>query len=218
MKNITKKYKYILFDWDGCLAKTLDVWLSAYATVFKSEGIQVTEEDIIRKAFSQREKGMEIIGSKDPVSSWAKVVDIVNQNVRNVNLYLNAERVLKEIKIASKKIGLLTSSDKQTVMPAILNNNLHKYFDVIITKDDVVNKKPDPEQINKALGILNGNKDEAIIIGDSYHDVQAGKNAGISNVMYYPEENKKFYTDEDIKKENSDFIINDLLDLVKIVN
>jgi len=48
--------------------------------------------------------------------------------------------------------------------------------------------------------------------------VQAGKNAGISNVMYYPEENKKFYTDEDIKKENSDFIINDLLDLVKIVN
>lgn len=215
---MTNNYKYILFDWDGCLAKTLDVWLSAYVTVFKSEGIQVTEEEIIRKAFSQREKGMEIIGSVDPIASWAKVVEIVNQNVKNVNLYPNAEKVLSEIKASSRKIGLLTSSDKQTVMPAILNNNLDKYFDVIITKDDVVNKKPDPEQINKALGILNGNKDEAIIIGDSYHDVQAGKNAGISNVMYYPEENKKFYTDEDIKKENSDFIIHDLLDLVKIVN
>jgi len=43
----------------------------------------------------------------------------------------------------------------------------------------VVNPKPDPEPILLALSRLNASKDEAIMIGDNYHDIEGGQNAGV---------------------------------------
>jgi len=52
-------------------------------------------------------------------------------------------------------------------------------FDVRIGTDDVKNVKPDPEPVLLALERLGVNKEEAIMIGDNSHDIEAGHNAGI---------------------------------------
>lgn len=41
-----KKYEYILLDWDGNLAKTLDVWLVAWRTVLNENGYFPSDEEI----------------------------------------------------------------------------------------------------------------------------------------------------------------------------
>lgn len=45
---MTKSYNFVLFDWDGCIAKTLDVWPTAQVESFKQYGIDVTFDEAIR--------------------------------------------------------------------------------------------------------------------------------------------------------------------------
>ena len=62
-------------------------------------------------------------------------------------------------------------------------------FDVIITGDDVIKPKPDPEGLLKALSILEVKNSEAIYIGDSDADVVAGVQANVFTigVQWLPE-------------------------------
>lgn len=41
-----KTYKYILLDWDGNLARTLDIWLEACRSVVNKRGVFPTDEQI----------------------------------------------------------------------------------------------------------------------------------------------------------------------------
>ncbi len=61
--------------------------------------------------------------------------------------------------------------------------NMEKLFEVIITSDDVSEKKPSPEGLFKALSQLNSSADNTIFIGDSINDLLAGSRAGIESVL-----------------------------------
>jgi|GEM_PF-6694527 len=41
-----KTYDYILFDWDGTIAKTLDIWMEALKEVLEKDGHCLTDEQI----------------------------------------------------------------------------------------------------------------------------------------------------------------------------
>ena len=45
--NRMKEYKYILLDWDGNLAKTLDVWLVAIRTFLLNNDIRLPDIEIL---------------------------------------------------------------------------------------------------------------------------------------------------------------------------
>lgn len=62
-------------------------------------------------------------------------------------------------------------------------------FDVIITGDDVIKPKPDPEGLLKALSLLKVESSEAIYIGDSDADIIAGLQANVYTigVQWLPE-------------------------------
>lgn len=49
------------------------------------------------------------------------------------------------------------------------------FFDTVVTLDDVKQPKPDPEPVRLALSRLGCDPSEAIMVGDNYHDVMAGK-------------------------------------------
>lgn len=46
-----KTYTYILLDWDGCLAKTLDLWLEVYQQTFAEYNIFPEDKAIIQQVF-----------------------------------------------------------------------------------------------------------------------------------------------------------------------
>ncbi|MDV2687404.1 HAD-IA family hydrolase, partial [Alkalihalophilus lindianensis] len=55
---------------------------------------------------------------------------------------------------------------------------LADFFDVIVAYDHVKKVKPDPEPILQALEQLGSTPSEAIMVGDNFHDILGGKNAG----------------------------------------
>ncbi len=210
---------YILLDWDGCLAKTLDIWLKVYKEVVNKRGIDVHDDlEFVGKSFGKWEKGFEEVGVKDSVEAYKEALQKVEEEIVKVKLYPNAKNLLRSLKSKGKKLALLTSSFRHLVYPAIKKHGLQNYFDHIITKDETIRPKPDPWIINSVLEQLGGDKEHSIIIGDSDHDMLLGKNAEVTTVLYYPEHNKRFYRKELVMQHDPDFVISDLLELVEIVN
>lgn len=213
---MNKRYKNILFDWDGCLAKTLDIWFYTAKEQLMQEKVDFEDWQII-KGFGDWEFAKKL-GVSDNDAFNKKLVSVVNEKLKSVQLYANAKEVLKSMKRNGRKLALVTTGVKSSVIPALEKYKLSKLFDVILTAESVVNHKPDPEVVYKAIELLNARKEETLIIGDGPKDVLAGKAAGITTVSFYPEDNVRYYTDEDIKSFEADFVITDLIELVNLVN
>ena len=81
------------------------------------------------------------------------------------------------------KIALASSSSKQWVHTYLERLNIIDYFEVINTKDDVRNIKPDPELYYKTLGDLGLSPNEAVVFEDSLNGLSAAKKAGIRCVI-----------------------------------
>lgn len=112
-----------------------------------------------------------------------------------------------------KRLALATFKIRPATLKILSQLDVLKYFDVVVTADDVQQPKPDPECINHILKTLHSSPDDAILIGDTPTDVRTGKNAGISTcaVLY------GIGTRKELNACEPDFIVENILDLKHIV-
>lgn len=211
-----RNYKYILWDWDGCIAKTLHIWLQTYKDIFSEYGIYPHDKEVINKVMGNWE-GPKELGIKDIEEYTQKLLTRVNSRLPNVKLYKNVEEFLKSFKRNGKKQALLTTSKKSSLFPALEKKGLRQYFEVVLTSEDVSEHKPNPEIINKAIKRLKAKKEETIIIGDNEKDIEAAKKAGIDSILYHPKENKKFYDMKFLKTFKPTYMIKNFKELNTII-
>ena len=79
-------------------------------------------------------------------------------------------------------LGLVTSKLRRGTRRGLRLLGLEEEFGVRICADDVVNGKPHPEPVLMALQALGASPEDALFVGDSPHDIEAGKRAGVTTV------------------------------------
>ncbi len=84
--------------------------------------------------------------------------------------------VLEELS-KTHTLTILSSASEESIKKS-LGSRL-KYFKLIVGHEQVKKLKPHPEGINFILKKINIDRSKTLIIGDSYVDVLAGRNAGI---------------------------------------
>jgi HAD superfamily hydrolase (TIGR01549 family) len=197
--------KYILLDWDGNLAKTLHIWLEAFRVPLGSRGIDISDEEIISLGVEDYDVAM------DEADTYAK------QKMPEVELYPDAIEVLEALHQNDKRLALITSTYHSNVDNLLDKYNMTSLFDLVIASDDVINIKPDPEPINKALEFFDCSKGDAVMIGDSDKDILAARNAGIDSILFYPPEHKIFYKLGDLEKLEPTHVVDDFRKILGIV-
>lgn len=212
---------YIFLDWDGCLAKTLDLWLGQYKSICKERKIDISkmsDTEVVEKSFGKWAVGLKNLGVKDYDSAYKEAVDNIMKVYSTVSLYQGAEELLSRLREKGKKIVLISSSYRSWLKRPLKHQKLEKYFDFIVARDDVKNGKPDPEQIYLAANKLGADLSKTAIIGDSDGDVKAGKAAKITTICFYPKANEKFYRRDFLLSQKPDYVIDHLLELLNIVD
>lgn len=91
----------------------------------------------------------------------------------------DAYDTLESLKAKRLKIGLVTNDGVKAASYALSKFNLSRFFDVVITRDDVERLKPKPDGILRALSLLGVPRSDALFIGDSSIDIVAAKEAGV---------------------------------------
>lgn len=94
--------------------------------------------------------------------------------------------LLSFLKNNDYKMALATSSKKEVAYYYLSLSNLRSYFDLIISGDDFKESKPNPEIFIKTARLLGLNKNELLVLEDSYAGVLASINAKIK-CIYIPD-------------------------------
>jgi pyrophosphatase PpaX len=208
--------KYILLDWDGNLAKTLDVWIVACRAPLEKRGLYFSDEEIATCFGIPFERFTEW-GILDVDTAISEMDELAASLLPEVELYPDALFVLEELRRTGKKTALITTSLRNNVVNLLNKYGINDYFNAIIAYEDTLKHKPNPEPLVKALQLLGANKQEAIMIGDSDKDICAAANAGVDSILFYPSEHKKFYKLDDLQALNPTHIVDDFRQVLQIV-
>ncbi|MFD2567427.1 phosphonatase-like hydrolase [Pseudotenacibaculum haliotis] len=123
------------------------------------------------------------------------------------------EEVLQKLKEANIRVVLNTGYAREIAMNLLNKLNWIKgtHYDMLITASDVEKGRPDPEMIQKAMKEFNISKAaEVLKAGDSWIDIEEGKNAGCGVTIGVL---SGAQSREQLEKENPTYILNSLKEL-----
>lgn len=212
-----RNYQYILFDWDGNLARTLDIWLAALKAPLEKRGHSFTDKQIGANFTVFRER-MKTLGVADIDAIITEARKLVEQNESNVELYPDALATLQTLHGSGKKLALVTTSRHSQVDTPLEKYHLRDLFDAVVCGDDVTHHKPHPEPIEQALEHLGGRKDEAVMIGDSGSDLNAAAHAGVDSILFFPPAHATFYNEPELRALHPVHVIESFRDLPRLVS
>ena len=210
------RYQYLLLDWDGNLAQSLDLWLDVFRLVLADRGLTPSDEAIAR-SFGKTEQFFVQLGISDPATLYETADRIGKAALPGVELYPEALEVLNEFKARGKQTALITSSNRANIDPLLEKYDLHALFDVVVAREDTAEQKPHPEPLEKALALLGGTKEQAVMIGDSDKDLGAANNAGIDSILFYPKEHAKFYDLKTLQSYKPTHVVGNFKEILDIV-
>ncbi len=189
-----KQYQTYLFDWDGTIAQTLEVWLKVIKDLCNEFGVFPSDKDIADH-FGDWEAARAFGLAEDQIPKYVKELEERSHKaIPNAPLYPDAKDVLNKLKNDGKQLALITSSIRRTIELVIEHHGLGGIFDVVVTGNDVRAHKPDPECIDFAVDALGAEKADSIMVGDSIKDLGAADNAGIDSMLFYPPAHELFYS------------------------
>jgi beta-phosphoglucomutase len=94
-----------------------------------------------------------------------------------VPLVADVQAFLAAARTRFDKLGLATSATRRDLGLAARKYQLDRWFDVIVTGDDTLRHKPDPEPYLRALAALGVTPDATLIVEDSPNGIRSAKSA-----------------------------------------
>lgn len=208
--------KAIIFDMDGVLVDSENHHHATEIAAFRHFGIELDPEVNrkykgvpLKKHFSSLVEELKLKTSLDDL------LNKQNENLEKVfsidaNLFEGAIETLQDLS-SKYKIALATSSEKVFVEIVLKRFNLEKYFDCLVTADDIKKGKPDPEIFLKAAKLLGLKPNECAVIEDSLAGMKAAKAAGMFLIAH------KAHHNRNLDFSLADFVVEDLREIPKIL-
>lgn len=216
-----KHYDYILLDWDGNIAHTLDLWPDALNEVMQKRGFALTRQQLIESTwgFVNYVTTHTNITSNEAAKALEEADELVVARSLDVELFPTALETLKELKKQGKQLALITTSKRRMVAPVLEKYGITDLFEAIITDDDIEKseRKPNPKPLYMALEKMGGSAETAIMVGDRDKDIVAGHNAGMDSVLFCSDEHQRHYDLDKLMECKPTYLMSEFQDLLKIV-
>jgi HAD superfamily hydrolase (TIGR02253 family) len=219
----------ILFDLDNTLmdfVKMKEMSCEAAVQAMIKTGLKTTKEEGLKVLYDMYEQmgweNQEIFapfikkfnGSVDYEMLASGIVAYRRAKTNLVMPYPNVPDVLNKLKKKGLKLGILSDAPRMQAWIRLVEMNIQKNFDIVVTLDDTGVKKPDQRPFMKAAETLGLRPEEILFVGDSVlRDVEGAKRAGMVAVLA-----KYGNFDAQKSKTKPDYMIDDIEELLKIVD
>jgi HAD superfamily hydrolase (TIGR01549 family) len=177
-----RKITTVCFDWDGTLCDSGPASLRAFRKSLAEFGVTFTDAEY-RAVYSPRWYRM-YEALRLPNSCWrdADRQWLHHYQKEEPGLIAGTPAVLQALLERGMKLGIVTNGTRGRVDRELARLGLESTFPAVICCEDVVEKKPNPEGLDKALALLGSPPENACYVGDTVEDVHMGKNAGTLTV------------------------------------
>lgn len=174
--------KNFIFDIDGTLIDTINMYMPALQTTLEKHGYHRNYSDLT-KLFGitaiDALRGAEV-AEADIQPIFKEWFDLAYQHTDQVKVFPGIESMLEKL-AQTPDINLIVATSKTTdeyQNEFAKSFSIAKYFDHYVTADDTQKHKPDPDPVLAGIAKGNGDASESIYIGDTINDLKAATAAG----------------------------------------
>lgn len=207
----------VLFDMDGTLIDSMWIWrdiddefLSQHG--FKNdllhedgiEGMSFDETAAYFKEYYNLNESLQEIKDRWNAMAYERYSEIVD-------FKKGAQEFLEKCLSESKKMAVATSNSRALVEAAGKRLGFNKYFDAVITSDEIIYGKPAPDVYLKAASEISIEPDRCLVFEDLCQGIKAGKAAGMKVCAV---DDIYSHAQKDRKKELADYFIDDYFDII----
>lgn len=189
-----------LFDLDGTLVITDDIYFQVWREILESYNISIDNAFYNKYIFSKTDLQVlqtvlfNIDISVEELS--CKKDELFLKNLDKINLTKGVVSFFENIKRHAHKIGIVTNCNRKTAVKILNYFNLEKYIDCLVIASECEKPKPFPHPYLQACKQLNISNDKVIIFEDSKGGLLSAKNMFPKRVyaiqtLYNKEEYKK---------------------------
>jgi len=180
--------KYLLFDLDGTLVNTDNIYIDIWNELLKPYNINCN-----KCFFNHFIKGKNDSKFLTYIISNIKEKDIIDISEKKDKLFIKSLENNKNILIngvteffqnnkQNNKIAIVTSCNKIAAEYILKITKLEKYIDILVSSEDCIKHKPDPEPYLKAIELLNADKNNTIIFEDSYSGYLSATHSNVAHI------------------------------------
>ena len=209
----------IIFDLDGVLADSEPWWnqidsklLSQYGATYHGEHHQDVvgvsypiAVDFYRKTFGINAPAEQMMKRRGQIAA--------EFFADRVGLFPGTKEVLEELRGLKLRLAVATSSVGSSARPFLDRHELTKFFDVVVTGDEVERGKPAPDIYLRAAGKLSLRPNECLVVEDALSGIAAAKAAKM-RVAAIPD---RRFVDPAKYENKADYVLNSLKELPALV-
>jgi HAD superfamily hydrolase (TIGR01509 family) len=176
----------VLFDLDGVIADTEPLKFAAYQQVFKETfGIKLPATDVSwrgKKEQAVMQYWFERFNLSGDIPALVQAKRSTYHRLiygGNIPAVAGVVEFIQRLKVTSSKgCAVATSSSQQEAQTVLETLSVLSRFDVVVTRDDVQNLKPEPDVYLKAAALLGVKPEDCVVFEDSQAGISAAKSAG----------------------------------------
>lgn len=181
---MNKKIKAVVFDLDGLMLNTEDIFDLAGHELMKRRGKVMTKECQQQmlgrrpnEAFTILKQLLDVDDSIEALLAETKDIfaGFVDDHLQPMPGVFD---ILDRIEAASLPKAVATSSPRQYMIDMMTRFDLLERFPISLTAEDVTHGKPDPEIYLKAAELLNVSPGNMLVLEDSEAGTRAAASAG----------------------------------------
>jgi len=213
-------FEAVLFDWDGTLADTRHAILVSFKRALKTVNVEVADDFVERRIGTGAEKTFkEILEASGKRYDNNLIKSLVEEKVRaeiemssDIKLFPGAIELLEALH-GKIRIALASMNNRAVIDYLLGQMNLNRFFEVVLTVEEVTKFKPDPEIFLKCASHMGANPRKCVVFEDSIFGVQAAKAAGMGCVAVLT----GAYNRSELEKANPALVVNSLAETDKIL-
>ncbi len=178
--------KAVLFDMDGVLIDSETFYVKGTFDWMQQLGYQGPIEGIYQMLGTTMEVTYQILAKLLHHTYTTKQLEAINERYFAEHP-LPYDRILKPgvwellhcLKDAGILIAVCSSSPQETIETAITECGIRPFFDFVVSGEQFVESKPNPQIYLHAAEVLNVAPKDCLVVEDSTLGIQAGRNAGM---------------------------------------
>lgn len=182
--------KAIIFDLDGVIIESEKAHIEAEQQVFLKHGVQISAEELHKYTGTTAKMMFTELIKKHKLNTTFEEIFSQKEEILFKLLEQEAEptrgviELLEKLKRRNVKLAIGSSSNKKLIEYVLRKLSVTYLFDCVISAENIVHSKPNPEIFLKAAAELGVSPVECIVIEDAKLGVEAAKRAGIKCVGY----------------------------------
>lgn len=191
----------IIFDMDGVLIDSGDAIFKSFRLLLKEYGVDMSAESLGESMGLSMRDQMKIWKEKYPsiprdldaaefsLKSFKYEVEVLREDLKPNKVLLE---LIDKAKSKGLRVAVATSSTKKRAETLLEMMDIRKRLNVLVTSEDVINHKPNPDIFLEAAKRMNVNPEKCIVIEGAVNGIEAAKRAGMTAVAkvtpYYTKE------------------------------